>query len=129
MSFAIISTGEIDVATVSPTRIGAIVNWLVTKKKIVVMAGVDDQMIYAAWEQFKGTAGCVEVFIHPMDYRLLLKQYMRHVISQEGIAFLHDPLERDFTNEGVRELYMILYEIKNASGFSRQSGDAKGFGP
>ena len=61
--FAVIAAGKIEVATIQDSRIGAIVNWLITNKKIVVMAGVDDAMIETAWQRFKGDAEVEEVTI------------------------------------------------------------------
>ncbi len=44
-----------------------------------------------------------------MDYRELLKAYMRHVCEEEGISFLH--LEGDLTREELAELNNLYDEI------------------
>lgn len=63
---AVISFGKIDIGTVSPTRRGAIVNWLVTSARQPVFAWTDDLQIERMWRGCKGRDNeCIEVAIAP----------------------------------------------------------------
>jgi len=61
--WAIVSKGKVLVNTVSPTRVGAIVNWLVVDCNILVTNSASDNRIEAYWKLNKGKAECVEVHI------------------------------------------------------------------
>lgn len=47
--YAVVSFGKIDVATVSPTRRGAVVNWLVTVGRQRIYNHTTDEQIEATW--------------------------------------------------------------------------------
>jgi hypothetical protein len=50
-----------------------------------------------------------------MNYRALLKKYMRYVIQQEGAAFLPFASEvtDELTEDEIKELYAIRDEIES----------------
>lgn len=52
--FAVVSFGMLDVSTVSPTRRGAIVNWLVTSARQIVYITTTDAEIERLWNTFRG---------------------------------------------------------------------------
>jgi hypothetical protein len=49
VGYAVLYNGEIQVKTVSETKIGAIINWLYTKYRIPVPAGTSDESVEAVW--------------------------------------------------------------------------------
>lgn len=53
-AFAIVIDGEIDIRTVSPTAIGAMVNWLVVTCGAIVQHGVSDNAIRDAFQTVAG---------------------------------------------------------------------------
>ncbi len=55
--------GEIAVDTVSPTRRAAIVNWLVTRKKELILADTTDAQTEAPWFKYYGERDVKEVTI------------------------------------------------------------------
>jgi|APCry1669192522_1035417.scaffolds.fasta_scaffold04459_3 hypothetical protein len=64
LGFAVVSFGKIDVNTVSPTRRGALVNWLVASARIPVYQWTSDEDIEASWRQLCGRDHkCAEVAI------------------------------------------------------------------
>lgn len=52
--FAIFSFGRLDVTTVSPTRRGAVVNWLVTSARRPIYAWTTDGEIEGLWRGLHG---------------------------------------------------------------------------
>jgi hypothetical protein len=68
--YAIIDASGLDVATVSPDRRGAIVNWLV-RNGLFISARMSDEAIELAWEDRKGTARCVMVDIEEQPWPVL----------------------------------------------------------
>lgn len=46
--------GEIRVETVSPSRLAAVVNWLVVSGRVMVSADASDRWIEASWDALKG---------------------------------------------------------------------------
>ncbi len=60
IGFAVFEGGEIDITTVSLTRVGAIVNWLVSKGFIPLQANADETF-EAFWQTYKGTADIIKV--------------------------------------------------------------------
>jgi hypothetical protein len=65
--FAIADGGAINVATVSPGRVGAIVNWLVVKYGIVLPNTVTNDIVSILWDQMGGDAECIEVSIERLS--------------------------------------------------------------
>ncbi|WP_029581970.1 hypothetical protein [Bradyrhizobium sp. URHD0069] len=66
--YAILSFGLIEVATVSPTRRGALVNWLVTTARRPIYAWTTDEEIERHWRESCGSRrdhDCIEVAITP----------------------------------------------------------------
>lgn len=66
--FAVLSFGIIEIATVSPTRRGALVNWLVTTARRPIFAWTTDGEIEQHWREASGRHqdhDCIEVEIHP----------------------------------------------------------------
>jgi hypothetical protein len=61
--WAIILDRKINIRSVSPTRVGAIVNWLMTDAHILVPDSLSNSRIEEYWNQNKGKAECVEVNI------------------------------------------------------------------
>ena len=61
--WAIFDNGQILVTTVSPTRRGAIINWLVTERAMMVFNEDTDEKIEEAWQSMKLKAECCEVSI------------------------------------------------------------------
>lgn len=49
--WAIVANGEINVATVSPTRRGALVNWLVVSARVPVFNDHSDAQIESMWDE------------------------------------------------------------------------------
>jgi len=63
--WAIEEDGEVDVRTVSPTRIAAIVNWMLVSADLMIMRGATDEWIsreFAGYEAARGVHA-VEVAI------------------------------------------------------------------
>jgi hypothetical protein len=58
-AWVVIDKGEINVRSVSPTRIAAIVNWLCTESNLVIERSVSDEAVEHFWETRKGTAKVV----------------------------------------------------------------------
>ncbi len=67
-AWAVIDNDQIDIATVSPTWRGAVVNWLVGSAGIMIWNCMRDQKIRDLWEQQKGTAECVAVDVTEIQY-------------------------------------------------------------
>jgi methyl coenzyme M reductase beta subunit len=65
--YAVIEQGQIDIRSVSPTRRAAIVNWLVTAKRLVATHNTTDEQIERAWQAHKGGAEAVIVTIIAFD--------------------------------------------------------------
>lgn len=65
--FAILSFGRIEIATVSPRRRGALVNWLVTSGRIPIYAWTSDTEIESLWRTTRGDHECLEVQITPLS--------------------------------------------------------------
>jgi hypothetical protein len=64
IGFAVVSFGKIDVTTVSPTRRGALVNWLVTSARVPIFQWTSDDEIETSWRQICGRDHqCAEVAI------------------------------------------------------------------
>ena len=61
---------------------------------------------------------------HPFN-DLLLK-YMRHVMSEEGIAFIPMMGDPDFTDDEIRSLQRVRDYIENEPSYLPPSPDAKG---
>lgn len=61
--WAVVEDGEIAVDTVSPKRRAAIVNWLYTRRKVMVMNYHSDEEIDKFWQEFKGDYQVAEVVI------------------------------------------------------------------
>lgn len=61
------ATGSLDVATVSPTRRSAIINWLVRERRIMIYQHDSDEKIEALWRTLSPTVDgdfeLVEVWI------------------------------------------------------------------
>ncbi len=68
--FAINAVGDggILVDTVHTSRRGAIVNWLVTRKDIMVTADRDDEWIKFMWQHLRGERDyCIKIEIHAVQ--------------------------------------------------------------
>lgn len=52
--FVVVSFGQIDIATVSPSERGAMVNWLVSSARIPIYAWTTDDEIFKTWRGCKG---------------------------------------------------------------------------
>jgi hypothetical protein len=67
--WAIDERGEIIVKTVSPSRIGAMVNWLVASVGIAVSRGAADDLVEATFDSYALQAGArlIEVTIKEVD--------------------------------------------------------------
>jgi hypothetical protein len=64
--YAVISFGVIEIATVSPTRRGALVNWLVTTARRPIYSWTTDAEIERHWRECKGSDHeAIEVDIAP----------------------------------------------------------------
>ncbi len=61
--WAICDGGNIIVSTVSPTRLTAIINWLVTERCMMVFNSDPVEKIEASWQSMKLNAECIEVKI------------------------------------------------------------------
>lgn len=61
--WAIIEDIGIDVSSVSPTRRSAIVNWLITRKGIMVYHTTTDEKIEALWSADHGNARAIPIKI------------------------------------------------------------------
>lgn len=61
--YAIVTENEVLVPTVSPTRVGAIVNWLVVVAGFTVSNDVSDEEVEEAWSRCKGISECAQVRI------------------------------------------------------------------
>lgn len=46
-----------------------------------------------------------------MDYKELLKKYMKHVVDEEGVTFVEWCFEPDFTLEEIKQLEAIENEL------------------
>lgn len=55
--------GEIKVNTVAATRRAAIVNWLMTERRVIAFNDWSDTMIEDWWEKEKGEAEAIEVVV------------------------------------------------------------------
>ena len=47
-----------------------------------------------------------------IDYRKLLKKYMEHVVSSEGVFFIPREYNKDFSEEERAELIILSEEIE-----------------
>lgn len=56
-AFAVVSNDQIRPDTVCSTRRGAIVNWLVTDRHMLVLAHWTDELIEVAWERERRSRG------------------------------------------------------------------------
>lgn len=65
--WAVVDGGEIVVESVSPTRSGAIINWLFTARQILVTRTHTDEEIQDNWLAFRGNAEVVPVGIVAWD--------------------------------------------------------------
>lgn len=61
--WAVYDNGQINVATVSPKRRGAIVNWLVAERALMIFNENTDEEIEEIWDSMKITANCCKVEI------------------------------------------------------------------
>jgi hypothetical protein len=51
--FAVVTAGQINVATISPHRRAAIVNWLVVARCLPVRDNCTDEQIEGAWRRYR----------------------------------------------------------------------------
>lgn len=61
--FAVVEDGEIDVRTVSSSKVAAMVNFLVVARDVVPTARMDDEDVEELWEHRRDDAQLVEVEI------------------------------------------------------------------
>jgi hypothetical protein len=71
-AWAIIIDGEIDIRTVMPTDISAMVNWIVVSCGAIIQQGVTDQNVRAAFDAMKEKAGA-SVECCPVEIRRALQ--------------------------------------------------------
>ena len=66
-AYAVIDNGEIKVLTISDTRRAALVNWLVTERRCMIMNSTTDDQIEQMWADECGEAriGMVELRLAP----------------------------------------------------------------
>ncbi|MDB5177511.1 MAG: hypothetical protein JWN75_1179 [Candidatus Saccharibacteria bacterium] len=62
--WGVIDTDGLSVKTVSPTRLGALVNWLVTEKQMMVTSSDTESFIEWSWDKIRGDAMIVQVRIY-----------------------------------------------------------------
>lgn len=62
--WAVVEKGEINVRSVSPHRRGAIVNFLLTDRKVVTLNMASDEAIENEWVRSRDTAEVKAVVIH-----------------------------------------------------------------
>jgi len=61
--WAVVDMSGINVRTVSPSRRGALVNWLIAAHRMVLMGNVTDEQVEQLWQAKSGDAMVVEVDI------------------------------------------------------------------
>jgi hypothetical protein len=64
---AVDPNGEVVIATVSPTRRAAIVNFLVARKNLMVYSADTDEDIEVKWRDKQGKFDVVEVLVTPLS--------------------------------------------------------------
>lgn len=72
-AWAIVVDGEIDVRTVMPTDIGAMVNWLIVSCGAVVQQGVTDENVRAAFAAMLDHVGADSIECCPVEVRRVLQ--------------------------------------------------------
>ncbi len=60
---AIVVEGKIFIASVAPTRLGAIINWLVAECGVPIFQNTSDGEIETIWERLRGSASVVDVTV------------------------------------------------------------------
>lgn len=61
--YAVLKNGDINVRTVSPTPIAAMVNWLITDARILIIHGTPEEEIRRVWEKYREGAELVAVTV------------------------------------------------------------------
>lgn len=67
IAWAVVDNGQIKVCTVSDTRRGTMVNWLVSERSVMVFSRMTDEAIERMWWQEHGTAQIEYVTITRRD--------------------------------------------------------------
>jgi hypothetical protein len=62
-AWAVIGDGRIDVTTIHGTERGAIVNWLCTRRGVLVSKRWSDKQVYEAWEDYNANHSVVRVVV------------------------------------------------------------------
>ncbi|MBY0559903.1 hypothetical protein [Hyphomicrobium sp.] len=66
LAYAIVENGEINVRSVSPTRRGAILNFMCTERRFLATNDIEDVEIELCWRELKGKAEVEQVRIERM---------------------------------------------------------------
>lgn len=70
--WAVYENDEINVRSISPTRVGAQVNWLCTERQLLIHRGVTETAIEEMWHSNKGAAKIGRVRIEPLTEEITL---------------------------------------------------------
>lgn len=62
-AFAVQDKGGINIRTVSPTRIAAMVNWLLVEARVLILRGSPDAEVERLWEKYRDGAELVPVTV------------------------------------------------------------------
>lgn len=66
--WAVLENDEIDLRTVSPSRLGAMVNGLILHRRVVVLKDTPEEVIERAWMISRGPKSrCVQVLVKLME--------------------------------------------------------------